>query len=140
MARGIGHRDGNGTLGGRLTETRVARGMTQQALAELAGTSQAVVQRIETGRCALPRILDAIARALEVEPAWLLFGTRAIEDLEPEAVELARCWARLPAHQRARLRGELDDRLAAQGQDMAGDGGSARAWPRGAAPGLRRTG
>ncbi len=107
MARSIGARGGSGTLGGRLTALRVARGLTQEALAEAAGTSQAVVQRVESGKCAHPRILPALARVLETSPAWLLYGVETIPGLEGEAVELARAWDRLGAAQRARLRALL---------------------------------
>ena len=62
------------TLGARLREARALRGLTQAQLASLAGTSQAVIQKIENGRSLRPRILEAVAAALDVPPEWLAFG------------------------------------------------------------------
>lgn len=58
----------------RLRETRTAKGMTQTQLAELAGTNQTVVQKIENGASVRPRCLAGLAYALEVNPAWLAWG------------------------------------------------------------------
>jgi transcriptional regulator with XRE-family HTH domain len=55
----------------RLRETRRARGLTQMKLAALAGTTQAVIQKIENGKSRQPRIMEDLAIALEVNPAWL---------------------------------------------------------------------
>ena len=52
-------------LAGRLTEARRFRGLTQQRLGELCGTSQAVIQKIENGRSLLPRNINKIAEVLE---------------------------------------------------------------------------
>lgn len=64
----------------RLREARQARGFTQEELGELAGTNQAVVQKIENGVTRHPRMVDGLAVALEVNPAWLQWG-------EPYAVK-----------------------------------------------------
>lgn len=95
---------GEETLGGRLTSVRLARGWTQQRLADAVGTSQAVVQRIETGKCRHPRIIDELAEALDVSPAWLMYGSRVVEDLEREAIETATAWSRLGEPHRSTLR------------------------------------
>ncbi len=92
------------TLGGRLTSSRVEKGWTQHQLAAAVGTSQAVIQRIEAGKCNHPRILSELAEALEVSPAWLMFGVRVIEGLEQEAIETARAWSRLMEPQRTALK------------------------------------
>jgi len=54
-------------FGGRVQAARSARGLTQRALAEKAGTSDKFLSRIETGH-AMPSVLVAsrIARALGV--------------------------------------------------------------------------
>ncbi len=62
------------TLATRLRKARLARKLTQEKLAELAGTSQAVITKIENGRSELPRQLVHIAKALRVPPEWLLYG------------------------------------------------------------------
>lgn len=79
------------SLGGRLREARLRAGLTQDALATLAGVHRASVQMAENGRSARPRKLDAIAAALDVSPAWLAFG----DDLTPDARALALAWDRL---------------------------------------------
>ena len=78
------------TLGGRLRMRRKELGWTQTELANMVGTSQAVIQKIENGKSLRPRILEEIAEALGVRPSWLMFGVQEVGGLEPEALELAR--------------------------------------------------
>ena len=104
------------TLGGRLTYSRVEKGWTQHQLAAAVGTSQAVIQRIEAGKCNHPRILSELAEALEVSPAWLMFGVHVIEGLEQEAIETARAWSRLMEPQRTALK-EMILRIAESGPE-----------------------
>ena len=61
-------------IGIRLRETCQAQGTTQEQLGELAGTNQAVIQKIENGVTRHPRSVDGLAIALEVNPAWLQWG------------------------------------------------------------------
>ena len=61
-------------IGDRLREARIARGITQAELGELAGTNQAVITKIEQGKSCYNRMLDVLAIALEVNPAWLQWG------------------------------------------------------------------
>ncbi len=58
----------------RLRELRIQQGFTQYELAELAHTSQAVIQKIENGKSKNPRIVGDLALALGVNPAWLQWG------------------------------------------------------------------
>ena len=58
-------------IGIRLREARIERGFTQEQLGELAGTNQAVIQKIENGKTMHPRVVDGLAIALDVNPAWL---------------------------------------------------------------------
>ncbi|MDZ7750467.1 MAG: helix-turn-helix transcriptional regulator [Gammaproteobacteria bacterium] len=95
------------SLGGRLREARKARGWTQEELACRADTSQAVIQKIENGKSLRPRKIDVIARVLDVDPAWLMFGGHRAAALEGEARELALAWQRLPADQRLLFRREI---------------------------------
>lgn len=52
--------------------------MTQKALGEAVGVSQAAIQKIETGRAAQTTKLLDIANALRVRPEWLSSGTGAM--------------------------------------------------------------
>ncbi len=61
-------------LATRLTEARLHRGMTQTQLADVVGTSQSVVQKIENGRSTMPRMLPELAEVLDVPVEWLLYG------------------------------------------------------------------
>jgi len=62
------------TLAGRLKEARAARGLTQKALGDLVGVSQAAIQKIETGKASQTTKLVEIANALGVMPEWLSSG------------------------------------------------------------------
>jgi len=91
-------------LGGRLRKRRKDLGWTQTELAERVGTSQAVVQKIENGKSLRPRILEQLAEALDVKPAWLMFGVEEAGELSDDAIELARAWARLKEPHRTAMR------------------------------------
>jgi transcriptional regulator with XRE-family HTH domain len=92
------------SLGARLTKSRLRRGWTQHELARNVGTSQAVVQRIETGKCRHPRNIDRIADVLEVSPAWLMFGAEVMDGLEQDAIETAKAWNNLSEPHRSALK------------------------------------
>jgi transcriptional regulator with XRE-family HTH domain len=65
------------TLATRLEMTRRRRLMTQATLAAEAGVSLITVTRLEnSGEDVNPRpdTIKRLAKALEVDPAWLLFG------------------------------------------------------------------
>ena len=109
---------GHETLGGRLTRSRLKKDWTQHQLAEKVGTSQAVVQRIETGKCRHPRIIQELASALEVSPAWLMYGACAVDGLEQEAIETARAWSRLMEPHRSALK-EMILRFAADAESRS---------------------
>lgn len=61
------------TIGRRMREIRAWRGMTQKAVAELAGFSEGYLSRIEHGQCPVERrsTLEAFAAALRVAPSEL---------------------------------------------------------------------
>ena len=92
------------TLGGRLRKRRRELGWTQMYLAERVGTSQAVIQKIENGKSLRPRILEEIADALSVRPAWLQFGVEEVGELNEEAIELARAWSKLKEPHRSAMK------------------------------------
>ncbi len=61
------------TIGRRLLEIRAWRGMTQKAVADLAGFTEGYLSRIEHGHCPVERrsTLEAFATALRVAPSEL---------------------------------------------------------------------
>ena len=71
------------SLGERLRFRRRELGLTQDELALLSGTNQAVIQKIENGKSLRPRKLDVIADALNITPAWLLYGDEKIHSSPP---------------------------------------------------------
>ncbi|MBX8654035.1 helix-turn-helix transcriptional regulator [Klebsiella michiganensis] len=66
------------TLAERLREARKAADMTQKALGDAVGVSQAAIQKIETGKAANTTKLLDIANVLRVRPEWLSSGIGAI--------------------------------------------------------------
>lgn len=92
------------SLGGRLTRRRLDKALTQHDLAVAVGTSQAVIQRIETGKCKHPRNIDGIALVLDVSAAWLMYGVEEVEGLGQEAIETARVWSGLMEPHRSALK------------------------------------
>jgi transcriptional regulator with XRE-family HTH domain len=64
------------TLGTRLEATRRLRVLTQAELAQAAGVALITVNRLENDAIDNPRpdTVRKVAKALDVDPAWLLFG------------------------------------------------------------------
>lgn len=62
------------SIGEKIREARLVRGLSQDELAKLSGYgSRASINKIELGKVDPPRSkLNAIAKALHVDPAWLL--------------------------------------------------------------------
>lgn len=69
-------REAETKIGQRLRQLRREHSLTQEELAALAGTKQAVIQKIENGKSKRPRGLAELAIALKVNPAWLQWGGR----------------------------------------------------------------
>jgi transcriptional regulator with XRE-family HTH domain len=95
------------TLAARLRRSRQVRTWSQQTLATRAGTSQAVIQKIENGKSLRPRNIVAIASALEVEPAWLMFGSNGSSPLSEEAIRVAKAWSGLEEPDRSAVRDNI---------------------------------
>lgn len=80
LAYGIGEQANAGStattdgMGARLAEARVERGQTKAALARLADLSPSTVADIENGAQTGVEVIEALAQALKVSPAWLAFG------------------------------------------------------------------
>jgi transcriptional regulator with XRE-family HTH domain len=71
------------SLGERMRFRRRELGLTQDELALLSGTNQAVIQKIENGKSLRPRKLDVIADALNITPSWLLYGEEKTHSSPP---------------------------------------------------------
>ena len=83
------------TLAERLRSKRKEVGWTQEQLAQMVGSSQAVIQKIENGKSLRPRKIDKIAAVLGSTPAWLMFGDDGAGALDDEAIEVAKAWSKL---------------------------------------------
>lgn len=58
----------------RLRQARLAKELSQEELAKLAGVTQGTIANIENGHRKQPRGLLSIARALGIDPTYLLTG------------------------------------------------------------------
>lgn len=104
--------DDDSTLGSRLRRMRIQKGWTQEDLAEMSDTTQAVIQKIENGKSLRPRKIEVIAEALGVDPAWLQFGSATVEGgLDSEALEVAKAWSRTREPERSRLRDAIQNAI-----------------------------
>lgn len=92
------------TLGERMRFRRRQMGFTQDQLAVLSETNQAVIQKIENGKSLRPRKINNIATVLEVNPAWLMFGESEASPITDEAREFAEIWLSLPTAEREHIR------------------------------------
>ena len=70
MAKGL-RCDG---VGQRLADARTARGLSVLAVAKLAGLSHTAVGNVERGTMPTLATAEALAKALDLSPAWLAFG------------------------------------------------------------------
>tara|TARA_B100000029_G_C17097294_1_gene786570 strand:+ start:157 stop:504 length:348 start_codon:yes stop_codon:yes gene_type:complete len=95
------------SLGERLRQKRKEMGWTQEQLAARAGTTQAVIQKIENGKSLRPRKIDKIAEPLGVLPAWLMFGDERYDEIDAEAMEVLGLWMKLDASSRAQFKRQL---------------------------------
>lgn len=87
------------TLGDRLRYSRIKKKLTQEDLGRLSNTNQAVIQKIENGKTHQPRKITEIAAALEVRPAWLMFGLGHEEELTEKAIKIARFYMQLKTNE-----------------------------------------
>lgn len=70
------------TLAQRLKVAMAAKNMTQSALAEKVGVSQAAIQKIASGNAKTSTKIVEIARALDVRPEWLSSQSGPMKDGE----------------------------------------------------------
>lgn len=82
MPRRVG--EGNGPINHHLQEWREARGFTQEALAEKAGTTKATISRTESGKQGLTQAaLKLYAELLGTHPSILLSRAPTPEEAPP---------------------------------------------------------
>lgn len=62
------------TLAERLKEARKLRGITQKALGDMVGLSQAAIQKIEVGKASQTSKILELSNALKIRPEWLNTG------------------------------------------------------------------
>jgi transcriptional regulator with XRE-family HTH domain len=77
-------------VGKRMHDTRKEKDLTLQDVADSLGVAKSTIQRYEKGRfgnAKLP-IIEAIARFLNVNPAWLIYKSE-IKELVPETKKTA---------------------------------------------------
>lgn len=83
------------TLGERLRWARERKSWTQEELAEKSAVSRDVIAQTEVNRTKQPKEIIKLCDALDVSPAWLVFGIEDIDALSKEAIELAIEWSRM---------------------------------------------
>lgn len=71
-------------LGGRVKEARTKRGLKQAQLAELAGTTQAVISALEKRDSKTSEQIFELADALRINPRWLQTG-HGVSGLESDS-------------------------------------------------------
>ncbi len=103
------------SIGKRLKRQRVEQGLSQKAIADTAGVTNAAVSKWESnGGDAMSAVVALkVATTLNVNPFWLIFGKGRpndrieVPELSASAQELARSIERLPQQMRDALRGLL---------------------------------
>lgn len=61
-------------IGQRVRRLRREREMTQEEVGVAINSNQSVIQKIENGKSAMPRVLPELAAYFGVNPGWILFG------------------------------------------------------------------
>jgi DNA-binding XRE family transcriptional regulator len=96
------------TLAGRLRQRRLEVGLSQRMLGLAVGLTKFAIQKMEAGRNTRPRDIEAIGAALDISPAWLLFGTPVHDELSLDALEVGRRWQALDEDSRQYVSAVLD--------------------------------
>jgi len=108
----VTYQGGPTTLGDRLRHSRKAKHWTQEQLAAKAGTTQAVIQKIENGKSLRPRKIQSLSDALNVTPSWLMFGQEDAPKLDKEAIEIAKAWSSIDEPTRSLLKREIREKAS----------------------------
>jgi len=80
---------GKWSFGTALEWIRKNRGWTQLELAGKVGMDQTTVSQIERGEIKHSRKIKGIAKVLNVDPAWLQYGHKSLENLTSRGIDLA---------------------------------------------------
>jgi len=67
-------------LSERLKHVRKIHNISQDKLAEIAGTTQQAIQQAETGKARQPRYLHQLASRLDVPVNWLVLGEEVVDE------------------------------------------------------------
>lgn len=102
------------TLAARIDYAMKQRGLTQQQLAEAAGTSQTTIQKLCSGKTRESKKLNAIAKALQMSAEWLATGE------PPAAPQLPTTAAVIPSDEAATVLGKAGRKLPVIGSIAAG--------------------
>lgn len=73
------------TLAERLKIARTSQGLSQKALGDLIGVSQAAIQKIEVGKASQTTKIFDLSTVLKVRPEWLASGEGPMRKSESEA-------------------------------------------------------
>lgn len=98
------------TMGKRLKAARLNCGYTQRELAARAGLSQQIVGAIEAERSKTPytETIMALAKQLDISPAWIYFGDEGVDQLDESAIRLALSSMSLSKDQRDAIKAYVD--------------------------------
>ena len=91
------------TIGGRIEQVRIMRGLSQEELAKVANVSQQTISYIEQGKRDNPRSLNRIAAALGVPEAFLRYGEADLNTLDATVMDLAFRVARMTQEDQSKL-------------------------------------
>ena len=88
------------TIAERAKWARSQAHLTQDQVAKKCGKSRDWVSKIERGGTKMPRDIADLANALDVSPAWLMFGVEEIDALTEDSIRIALAWNALPVAQK----------------------------------------
>lgn len=96
----------------RIKSIREKSGLSTNKFAELLNISQPAFSRLENGK-SLPRAetLIALYEKFQVDPLWLLTGQTRARIADPEALQLAEKFQRLPPESRRRIEDMVEREL-----------------------------
>lgn len=105
------------SVGLRLRNARIKRGLTQKDLAQLSGVKQSTISEVETGESKSPSGTNLVhlAHALRIRPEWLVTGKEpmiagGVSNVIPlEAELLAINWLKLAPEVRSKVADMIEE-------------------------------
>ncbi|CAG75338.1 regulator of pectin lyase production [Pectobacterium atrosepticum SCRI1043] len=91
------------TLAERLKTARTAQGLSQKALGDMIGVSQAAIQKIEVGKASQTTKIVELSNALHIRPEWLANGggpmhsDRVVRSLQESSIPPTSKWGTVSA-------------------------------------------